>query len=84
MANYKFKSTTVEAHQNNADTFENVYTWAQRNNVAFDKTEESFKVTYDNETFTVIKNNISWVVKCLDGRWLVMSERRFQQLFEAV
>lgn len=84
MANYSFKSTTVEAHQCNGETFENVYTWASRNNVASDKTEESFKITYDNETFSVVKENITWVVKCLDGRWLVMSDRRFQQLFEAV
>lgn len=84
MANYQFKSTSIEAHQSNAETFENVYTWAQRNNVASDKTETSFKVTYDNETFPVNKDTPVWVLKCNDGRWLVMSDHRFQQLFEAV
>ncbi|MDC3266418.1 hypothetical protein OAU13_00665 [bacterium] len=84
MANYKFKSATVEAHQCNSETFENVYTWTSGNGVASEKTESTFKFTYDNEYYIVNKSNPVWVLKCSDGRWIIISDRRFQQLFEAV
>lgn len=83
MANYRFKSATVEAHQSNPDTFEDVYIWAQRNGIASDKDDQSFKIVLNNETFFIRKDNTVWLMKLQGGDWLVISDHRFQQLFEA-
>lgn len=84
MANYRFKSTTVQALQCNAETFEDVYAWVNQNGVASNKTDTSFVVTCDDEQFTLTNTGATWVMKYGDNKWLIASDRRFQQLFEAV
>jgi hypothetical protein len=83
MANYRFK-TTIQAQQCNAETFEDVYAWAQLNGVASNKTDTSFVITCDDEQFTLNNIGTTWVMKFGDNKWLIASDRRFQQLFEAV
>ena len=84
MANYRFKAATVVAQQCNTETFEEVYAWAQASGVASNKTDTIFTITCDGEQFNLSKDGITWVMKYGDNKWLIASDRRFQQLFEAV
>ena len=85
MANYRFKSTTVEAYQSNQETFDEVYNWAMRNNCPVsEKTADTYKITQtQHAVITVHKTSVVWLLKLSDGAWLASSDERFQQLFEA-
>jgi hypothetical protein len=83
MADYKFKEPVVQAMQINENDFEVIYNWALQDNAASDKTDTSFKLQGDGEFYIVKKDSNVWVMK-MGTLWLAMSDKRMQQLFQAV
>jgi hypothetical protein len=83
MADYKFKEVVVQAMQINENDFEVIYNWALQFNAASEKTDTSFKLLGDGEFYVVKKDSNIWVMKN-GNQWLVLSDKRMQQLFQAV
>jgi hypothetical protein len=83
MADYKFKETVVQAMQINEADFEVIYNWALQFNSASDKTDTSFRLHGNGEYYTVKKDSNVWIMK--NGNdWLVLSDKRMNQLFQLV
>jgi hypothetical protein len=69
--------------QINENDFETIYNWALQDNAASEKTDTSFKLHGNNEFYNLKKNSNVWVMK-MGTLWLAMSDKRMQQLFQAV
>lgn len=82
MADYRLKQEVIQAMQVNETDFEAIYGWALSHNKALDKTDTSFSLVHDNQTFRVRKNENNWIIK-IDDSWLMVSDYRFNQLFKA-